>query len=82
MAAALTGQDRALHTAAVKANRELNDGQVRRDLPPPMGVAPADAQLALLDAELKVSPPSLSVFRTAAESPSTLVRVAAWQAPG
>jgi HEAT repeat protein len=80
VAAALGGQDRPLRTAALKVVRELNDGQVLETCLRQWASLPADAQLALLDAELKVSPPALSVFRTAAESPNTAVRAAAWQA--
>ena len=77
---ALTGQDRLLHAAALKVVRELKDAAVIEACVRQWASLPADSQLAVLDAQVQLDPHSLSVVRTATQSPHLSVRVAAWQA--
>jgi len=78
--AALSGQDRLLHAAALKVVRELKDAAVIEACVRQWASLPADSQLAVLDAQVQLDPHSLSVVRTATQSPHLSVRVAAWQA--
>jgi HEAT repeat protein len=77
---ALSGQDRPLRVAALKVVRELKDGPVIAACLRQWASLPAESQLAVLDAQLKLDPHSLEAVRTATRSPHLLVRVAAWQA--
>lgn len=77
---ALSGQDRPLHVVALKVVRELNDPQVVRACVQQWTALPADAQLAVLDADLKLGANALPTVRAAAQSPYVPVRIAAWQA--
>jgi len=77
---ALSGQDRPLQVAALKVVRELNDFPALEPCLRQWASLPADSQLAVLDAEVKLDPHPLSAVRTATESPHLSVRVAAWQA--
>jgi HEAT repeat protein len=78
--AALAGQDRPLHIAALKVLRELKDGPVIEACLRQWASLPADSQLAVLDAQLKLDPHSLEAVQTATQSPHLSVRIAAWQA--
>ncbi|HEV2210712.1 MAG TPA: HEAT repeat domain-containing protein [Verrucomicrobiae bacterium] len=81
---ALAGQEPALRLAALKVLRELNDVAVVDAL---LGESkwktlPAAAQLAALDARVRLGGNILPSIRTAAQSEHVAVRVAAWQALG
>jgi HEAT repeat protein len=78
---ALSGQDRPLQVAALKVVRELKDAPVVEACLRQWASLPADSQLAVLDAALKLDPPPLAAVRTATHSTYlSVVRVAAWQA--
>ncbi len=79
---ALAGQDRLLHAAALGAVRQLTATQDIKDCLKQWAAAPPDAQLALLDAALKLGPEALPTVNRAAQSPDLAVRVAAWLAFG
>ena len=77
---ALSSNEHALHLAALKVLRELNDrATVEACLRQWSGLT-ADSQLAVLDARVGVGGDFLPVIRTATQSPHLAVRVAAWQA--
>ncbi|MGH7967371.1 MAG: HEAT repeat domain-containing protein, partial [Limisphaerales bacterium] len=81
---ALAGQEPALRRAALKVLRELNDVAVVDAL---LGESkwktlPAAAQLAALDARVRLGGNILPSIRTAAQSEHVAVRVAAWHALG
>ncbi|HWV99553.1 MAG TPA: HEAT repeat domain-containing protein [Candidatus Acidoferrum sp.] len=77
---ALTSQERAMHLAALKVLRELNDPAVVEECLHQWAVLPADGQLAVLDARVEQGGDLLVWLRTASQSPHLAVRVAAWQA--
>jgi HEAT repeat protein len=82
VSAALTGQDRITHTAALKVLRELNDASVVDACQQQWATLPADAQLAVLDARVKVGGNVASCVQTATQSSYLAVRVAALQIMG
>ena len=77
---ALGGGERPLHVAALKVLRELNDPSVDRACLRQWSALPADSQLAVLDAGLRLGANALPAVHTAIESPHLAVRVAALQA--
>lgn len=77
---ALLGRDRPTQVAALKLIRELGDAQVITACLGQWASLPADSQLAVLDAHLKLGTEALPVVRTASASPHLAVRMAAWQA--
>ena len=77
---ALTGVDRPLRVAALKVVRELKDPAALEGCVRQWAALPAEAQVAVLDAHIKVSPQPLEAVRLAAESSHPSVRIAAWQA--
>ena len=77
---ALAGTDLAAQVAALKLVRELADPQVIKACLGQWASLPAESQLAVLDAHVKLGAVSLATIRTASESPHLAVRVAAWQA--
>jgi len=77
---ALGSTDRPLHLGALKLLRELGDADVTQACLRQWGSLPADSQLAVLDAHLKLGAEALPTVRAAGESPHLAVRVAAWQA--
>jgi HEAT repeat protein len=77
---ALAGTDRPIHLAALKLLRELGDAQVIKACLLQWASLPADAQLAVLDAQLKSGAEALPTVRAAGASPYLAVRVAAWEA--
>ncbi|HWX22530.1 MAG TPA: HEAT repeat domain-containing protein [Candidatus Binatia bacterium] len=79
---ALAGQEHSLHAAALKVLRELKDASVLEVCQRRWSTLAADAQLAVLDARLKLGGDVLPFVRTATQSPYLPVRVAAWQALG
>jgi HEAT repeat protein len=80
MTKALASTDRPLHLGALKFLRELGDAEVLRACLRQWGSLPADSQLAVLDAHLKLGAEALPTVRAAGESPHLAVRAAAWQA--
>ena len=77
---ALVGQDRPLHTAALQVLRELADADMVEVCLRQWRTLPADSQLAVLDARLKLGGNVLPYVRDATESPYLDVRVAGWLA--
>jgi HEAT repeat protein len=80
VARALAGQEPQFHAAALMVLRELNDSSLVEACLRQWFELPADAQLALLEARLKLGGDVLPCVRTATESPHLAVRAAAWQA--
>ena len=80
MTTALAGTDRLTHVAALKLIRELGDAQVIKACVKQWAELPADAQVAVLDASLKLGAKALPTVQAAAGSTHLAVRVAAWQA--
>ncbi len=80
VARALAGQEPLFHATALMMLRELSDGPLVEACLRQWSELPADAQVALLDARLKLGGNALPCVRTATESPHLVVRVAAWQA--
>ena len=76
---ALVGTDRLTQVAALKLLRELGDAEVLKACLAQWTSLPADSQLAVLDAHLKLGAEALPTVRVATQSPSLAVRVAAWQ---
>lgn len=77
---AIAGQEGPLHVAALQVLRELKDASVVEACLRQWPALPADAQLAVLDARLKLGGDVLPCVHTAARSPHLAVRIAAWQA--
>lgn len=77
---ALAGNDGPLHIAALKLVRELDAPQVIEACCRQWVSLPADSQLAVLEAHLKLGAVALPTVRAATESPHSAVRAAAWQA--
>lgn len=77
---ALAGTDLPVQVAALKLVREMADPEVIKACLGQWAALPAESQLAVLDAHLKLGAESLATVRTASESPLLAVRVAAWQA--
>jgi HEAT repeat protein len=71
-----------VHVAALKVVRELDDARALAACLDRWPGLAADAQLALLDAQLRFGVQALPTVQRAAESPSLSVRLAAWQALG
>jgi HEAT repeat protein len=82
VSAALTGQDRPLHLAALQVLRQAKDAALVDACLRQWSTLPADAQLAVLDARLKLGGAVAPVVRTASQSPNVAVRLVAWQALG
>ncbi len=82
VAKALAGRDHSLQVAALKTVRELNDAAVVKACLREWAALPAECQLAVLDARLKLGGDVLPTVRTATQSPYPAVRVAAWLALG
>ncbi len=79
---ALAGGDRKLQVDAIKVVRELNDAAVINACLREWTALPAESQLAVLDARLKIGGDVLPTVHTAAKSAYTPVRAAAWLALG
>lgn len=79
---ALVGSDPSLRLAALKVVREILDRSVVQACLRQWTTLGAQAQLAVLDAQIKLGTGALPVVRTATQSPHLSVRVAAWQALG
>lgn len=77
---ALAGTDRLTHLAALKLIRELGDAAVIKACVKQWANLPADSQVAVLDASLKLGAKALPTVQAAAGSTHLAVRVAAWQA--
>jgi len=80
VARALAGQESPFHVAALMVLRELSDSSLVEACQRQWSELPADAQMALLDARLKLGGDELPSVRAATESPHLALRVAAWQA--
>jgi HEAT repeat protein len=79
---ALSGKDRPLQLAALKVLRELNDERVVKACLREWKTLPADCQLAVLDARLKIGADARPAVLAATKSPHLSVRVAAWKMLG
>jgi HEAT repeat protein len=79
---ALAGGDRSLQVAALKVVRELNDAAVIAACLREWAALPAESQVAVLDARIKIGGDVLPTVRTATQSPYAPVRIAAWLALG
>ena len=79
---AMAGGDRLLQIAALKVVRELNDATVVNVCLREWAALPAESQLAVLDARIKIGRDVLPVVHTATQSPYAPVRIAAWFALG
>ncbi len=79
---ALAGGDRSLQVAALKVVRELNDAAVVNACLREWAALPAESQVAVLDARIKIGGDVLPTVRTATQSPYAPVRIAAWLALG
>ena len=79
---ALAGGDRSLQIAALKVVRELNDAAVVNACLRQWTTLPAESQLAVLDARLKLGGEVLPAVHTATQSSYASVRIAAWLALG
>jgi HEAT repeat protein len=79
---ALTGKDRPLQLAALKVLHEVNDERVVNACLRQWKALPAECQLAVLDARLKIGADARPAVRTATRSPYLMVRVAAWKMLG
>ena len=79
---ALAGPDRPIQVAALKLVRESSDRQVIQACLSEWTALPADSQLAVLEAQVKLGAEALPTARTASQSPVVSLRVAAWQAMG
>ena len=79
---ALAGGDRSLQVAALKVVRELNDAAVVNGCLSEWAALPAESQLAVLDARIKIGGDVLPAVHTATQSPYASVRIAAWLALG
>ena len=79
---AITSQDRAQRAVALKVLRELNDPQVAKACLRQWASLPEEAQLAVLDAQLKSGAEALPAIQAATASSYAGIRVAAWQALG
>jgi len=77
---ALSGTDRALQRAALKVLRETSETQVLKACLEQWASLSPDAQLAVLDADLKRGGEARPTVRAATGSPHLALRVAAWQA--
>jgi HEAT repeat protein len=77
---ALEGGNPVIQMAACKLLRELNDRQVINACVQRWNSLPAESQLAVLDAQLKLGAEALPTVRLAAKSPNISLRVAAWNA--
>jgi hypothetical protein len=75
---ALAGSDHSLQLAALKVIRELDDAAVVKACLRSWAVLPSSAQLAVLDAQLKVGGDVLSTVHLAIQSPYASVRAAGW----
>jgi HEAT repeat protein len=76
---ALAGTDRPVQVAALKLVRELADPQVVQACLGRWPALPAESQVAVLDAQVKLGAEAPATVRTASVSPHPAVRVAAWQ---
>ncbi len=79
MTDALVGNDRVTHPAALQLVRELGEDKVIKACVKRWKDLPADSQVALLDASLKLREKALPTVRAAIGSSNLLVRVTAWQ---
>jgi HEAT repeat protein len=77
---ALGSREEPHHIAALKLLRELNDADVLEACIRQWATMPADSQLAVLDARLKLGGDVLPLVNRASQNPDLTVRVAAWQA--
>jgi HEAT repeat protein len=80
MTEALSGKNRPTQIAALKLIRETCDAEVVRACAQQWASLPADSQVAVLDAHLKLGTEALPTVRAASKSRHPAVRVAAWQA--
>ncbi len=79
---ALAGPERSLQLAALKVLRELGDASTVQACQREWAALPPEAQLAVLDAEVKAGGDKLPAILKATKSPHLVVRIAAWQALG
>lgn len=79
---ALLGTDRALQQVALEVLREPQARHLLQACFAQWASLPTEAQLALLEAEVKNGPEALPVARRAARSQDVALRVAAWEALG
>ncbi|MBM3882985.1 MAG: hypothetical protein FJ387_25255 [Verrucomicrobia bacterium] len=77
---ALTSQDRDLRSSALGLVRELGDAAAIQTCLQQWATLPADAQLAVLEAHLRLGAEARPTIRAAIASPHLSVRVAAWNA--
>jgi len=82
MEKALDGTDRAVELVALKVLRESNDPRLIQACIGQWDTLPAEAQLAVIDAEVKQGNEALPFVRTASRSPNSAIRLAAWTALG
>ncbi len=82
MVAALRGTDRAIELAAIQILHESNNRRLVRACAGQWALLPAEAQVAVCDAEVKQGADGLPVVRNASSSPHLAVRLAAWTAIG
>lgn len=79
---AIMDTDRALRAVALKVIREVNDPQVFKACLSQWASLPAESQLAVLDASLKLGTEAIPTVRSATASQHSAVRVAGWHALG
>lgn len=79
---ALTGTDEVLRVAALRVIRELNQAAVTEACLAQWNSLGEAAQLAVLDASIKLEPSAMTAVRHGIQSPYLAVRIAAWQALG
>ncbi|MHB9008492.1 MAG: hypothetical protein ACYDC1_16350, partial [Limisphaerales bacterium] len=82
VAQALVGQDAVLRSVAVRMVRELDDPEVTGACLARWDSLDEAAQLAVLDASLKLDAAARAAVRQSIDSPVLAVRVAAWRALG
>jgi HEAT repeat protein len=77
---ALSGTDRPIQVAALKLLRELRDPELVHACVDQWATLPADAQLAVLDAQVKLGSEALPTARRASQSADATLRAGAWKA--
>ncbi len=82
MVTALRGNDHALEITAIQVLRESSDRRMVRACAGHWDLLPAEAQLAVIDAEVKQGAGGLRVVHDASRSQIPAVRAAAWTALG
>lgn len=79
---ALSSNDRPIKVAALKILRELNDPELIQAALNQWPSLSSEAQLAVLDAQVKLGAAALPTARRASQSPDPVLRAAAWRALG